>query len=726
MPTETQDKLSDRVLSALRNECLADESGELRVLEKCNANDIEDLRGYLSRPSQLFSHSNRLNDGRNTSLLLANYATEGDITAESLGCDGTLDIAGNAGDAQYRKVLLGEYEIAGCVTTLLDAIMTQRLAGKWLCKNGEICFSPSASAAQVTHFDKFVLAPFASDYIALAPTTPAFRYPSLYQALSDVFSEVAQADIADLAEEKQEQITNKTGETPSKKDVLMGLTNKTLASKVRFRARAYDIPKPVNLSQRTSDAGGRVIQPLFTPPIPKLLTQKEWSISLFENGELPSFALKRIVEIAKESANLFAALSFQRHKHKLNKSDPQVENAASQQAYANFGRFTASVLKDVIAECKRHALSPQQERIVDNITPSNDESGVYQSLENIGFQSISSRYRISDDRNAFKKGFQEGLYDEASLSPVETRKHNKPTRGLKGKSEGQEGRFLRVSLRAEDVDLGTTHISAGALSLTALHGLLHNVLERQCGLTMRRFLPSFDTVGLKDGSHKEIGIEALMFGNQVSDVYSRDQGDVENTRFEPSIKILSGARSCRAGTTGITNKPLAPPLCSDIKGFLSMGILVELDASIAADEALSAAESLAAKFKQARLAGGEIVSADVSVRSEPRMTHGYLLSRVYPAFDESPLHTVFRSVAFGQHGYLGEVPLGAVHTGYQSLGLPVDSAILKQQAFDVHRVEPTYHLFRYVHAKSVLLEEVEWFSYRAEKINDHFNISVYH
>lgn len=78
----------------------------------------------------VFSHSNRLVDGRNTVVVNATYGVLGDVRADNTIGSSHRDIRANAADIPKLKTLTTPYRVGDRVTNFLEALIEGRLASK--------------------------------------------------------------------------------------------------------------------------------------------------------------------------------------------------------------------------------------------------------------------------------------------------------------------------------------------------------------------------------------------------------------------------------------------------------------------------------------------------------------------------------------------------------------------------------------------------------------------
>jgi hypothetical protein len=707
--------MPEKITQALAGAVFTTEADELKAAQAFDANSTTALRTYLSNGSEMFTHSNRLNDGRIKSAGLSRYATMGDITAESEGMDGCLDIGGSAGLSKLRKALLQPYKLDGEDTCLGRSIIHNRPAGRWLTEINT--GSAVKSDSYLSALDKLTLFPIVgvTDYMAIAPTTPAFRFPALLKAARTVAREAAQLDLDHhLAVASEKNAGKKDGAPATMKKKLTEMPARL--SSVMFQARSYNISKAVNFSQQLSEAGGLIMQPVFVPPsgakpFDKTLTGWRKGIALYD--QLPSQAIDHVTRNAFKTSMVIRRLARQRQRHQQTKQDEQINNAETRHAYRDYGLECASeslLLKEALITS---APTPEDKNLIEALFEKHMSESLYRAIENSAFKAISKHYRLNDDRSHFLKGFNLGKYGATISSRQSPVKHpiSASHKYQKGDQPQREGKFLALRLSAVDADLGSTHLCVGSLSITALHGLLHRVIERECGVSFQRFYPVFHRVTLNDLSHSKRGTSSTLWKADLGKCI--DDDNLALDAYKPSFRTLAGAKPGSPGASGVTNNPgsaINPPLLNEVKGRVELSVVIELEDFLNGQQSNDLLLKLEHLFSASRLAGGEIVSVACRLYKEEPDLRGYSLMRVAPGLDETPLETVMRSVAFGRTGYLGEFPIGAVHTGYQAIAPATSYAVKSGAEYPLVRAESIYHLFRYVTNAVLSPDEREWFA----------------
>lgn len=669
---------------SLEGRAFADEAEELAALK---AQDwYEALKAFVPAAvsaGQLFTHSNRLVDARNTLTLTAEYAQSGDTPAHLLGREKLTDMRGSAEDSPKFKLLLATYQLGGRETSLADAILSGRPAGLALADKA----APPASERLDT-LDKVVLMPTrdVSGYVALLPKTPAFLYPALLDAAKTVAHE-------EIAEAVQALADN----PPAKSDLPRFLG-------VQFRARATKLSKAQNFSYWLNRIAGQILQPIFLPPQAsrppekrRRFIAKRWT----EEGGLPVALLGKELRQAIELSGVISAIAHQRHRHGLAPGEA-VDNHAVREAYRFLGTVTAMQLKALVRELPVDgAFAEERDRLL--AATETDAPAWLGDLENRLFDLVPDTYRLDDDRRHFRTGFWAAAgEDEHARISASTR--SRPPRV----SRPHEGAYLVLDLRVSDADVGSNNISLGLPAMTAIHGFLHKELERGEGLSVRRFCPSFTRAVLNDslvrGATSRLALWDKEIKQAVADPASLSPGQLS---LGMAPHALNGRSAVNAQVSN-HSKAISQPFNNDVKGSLSLSLVVELAGALGASEAEQLVVSLERRLQGARLAGGPVTRGRARVCQEPPNLPGFALARVEDVNADNPLEAVFRSVAFRDRTYLGSRPIGAIHTGYEVLA-PAGEVARQGEAWPAHHVESLYSLFSFVRANH---PDRQWFRLR--------------
>lgn len=675
-------------LLSLEGRAFPTEDQEMRVVQR--ANWLPLMQAFTRRAlaeGQFFTHSNRLVDARVTSAVSAGYAENGDTAAHLAGADKLIDIYGSAGDSKKFKVLMAEYVLDGQVTSLADAVLKGRPAGKLLAG----AFDGVVKPVRFDSLDKAVLMPVQDEreYVALLPKTPAFLYPALLSAAKAVGLEHARGVLKDMAEKGD----LKASEIPK-------------VIPVRMRARATKLSKAQNFSYWLNRIAGQIIQPIFIPPSKPLTDDRRIALMVrrwAKEGQFPFSMLKRELTAAIEETGFHAVIAHERHRHGQTGA---VDNATSREAYRMLGYVTAERLRSILGAMDLSG-HPKLDEARREILTARQETGWYQDIENRLFEKIADAYRLVDGRKLFSKGFFASVMSTELSQPT-------TARTLHTTDQTNEGRFLVIRLSASDVDIGSNGISIGLPSITAIHGLLHNVLERQLNLQVKRFCPAFSCVVMNDTLARQSTSRVAIWEKEIKSVLREEQ------QIAPSMLSLGmgasamNGRSAVNGRVGAKDKAIAQPFNNDVKGSIEMSVLVELRGALDAQAGADVAERLPVLLAGARLAGGPINEAACRVREELPRLRGFALERVELDPYENPFEAIFRSVSFANREYLGTVPIGAVQTGYECLG-EAESVRRNGQVWPALHAESLYTTFKFVRADN---ESRQWFRLKFRDDND--------
>lgn len=627
---------------------------------------------------QFFTHSNRLVEARVQSAVFASYAQHGDTAAHLIGADRIIDIYGNAAESKKFKVLMAAYQIGGATTSLAEAVLYGRPAGKLLAGN----FNGEVRAATFDPLDKAVLVPSQDErkYLALLPKTPAYLYPALISAAKAVGVEHVSGVLQGLAEKE----SLKASEIPK----MIG---------IRMRARARKLSKALNFSYWLNRIAGQIIQPIFIPPSRPLTNERRIALMVrrwAKEGQFPLSMLKRELTAAIEETGLHAVIAHERHRHGQTGA---VDNATSREAYRMLGYVTAERVRKILVAMDLSG-HPDLDETRSEILNARHETGWYQDIENRVFEKIADAYRLVDGRKLFSKGFFASVMSTELSQPT-------TARTLHTTDQTNEGRFLVIRLSASDVDIGSNGISIGLPSITAIHGLLHNVLERQLNLQVKRFCPAFSRVVMNDTLARQSTSRVAIWEKEIKSVLREGQ------QIAPSMLSLGmgatamNGRSAVNGRVGAKDKAIAQPFNNDVKGSIEMSVLVELRGALDAQAGEAVAEQVPVLLSCARLAGGPINSSACYLRQELPRLRGFALERVELDPSENPFEAIFRSVSSANREYLGTVPIGAVQTGYECLG-EAESVRRNGQSWPALHAESLYTTFKFVRADS---ESRQWF-----------------
>lgn len=672
------------------------ESEELAALEAAPWSDS--LRAFLQpalNAGNLFTHSNRLVDARVSTTVAAGYAEHGDTSAKAAGLSQLVDQQGNAADSQKFKRLFAEYHLNGHTTNLAEAILQGRPAGKKLAGG----IDPRQRVVNGTDpLDKVLLMPTAeaSGYVALLPKTPGYLYPALLAGAKAVGFAYVRCELDEL-QEKQEKEAQKTSQIPK----FLG---------IRLRARCAKLSKAQNFSYQLNKIAGQIVQPLFLPPGLVIPQPRRWAFIAsrwVDEGRLPIGLLTPVLRSALKESGFFAAIAHERHRHETEEDSNLINNKGVREAYRLLGQVSGQAFRETLSQLpiKKEAETVLTQRDAMLKSRESDAEPWYKDIENRIFLLIPDRYRLDDARELFRKGFY--LHDNDVTREVgKARSSSRPDHA----SQSDEGSYLVIHLSATDVDAGSNGVSIGVPAITAIHGMLHAVVERRLGLTMKKFLPTFSRIELNDTLARHSTSRVALWDKDIKKALA---GTLVLQPGDLSLGMGAAAMNGRSAVSVKAvdhGKAITPPFNNDVKASVLMSVVVELRHSVDAQLGAELVSELNKGMSSASLAGGPINWSRATIRNEIPRLKGFALQRVENESDENSFELLFRSVAFAGREYLGEYPIGAVQTGYEALA-PAGKVSRKGETWEALHVESLYSLFRFVRADN---RDRQWFRLRSQ------------
>lgn len=707
---------------------------------------IEEVRAYLREiveSVELFTHSNRLMDARVATYIRCSFARQGETRYDRVAQDLlSFDIGGDSKPTPKKKFLLHAYEVSGKPTSLVDAITKGRPAGLALtegidgtrlhdCWNG------------VDPLDKRLLLPTSrsgSDYAVWLPKTPAFLMPAMRHAAQTVVLEHAAPALKALA-----------ASVPSKGQIPSTIN-------IRLMGRLVERPRPYNFSFYLNQVDGTYPQPLFLPPAHRMTAARRLKgiVSAWQqNGRFPWPFVQRELAQALADSGFDAVMAHQKKRHQTTEA---IDNVHTRDAYMSLGESLSmrfSELIGAIADMEAHDAA--EDVIIEARGLMNSRvlpESWQQSLFNHALAHLipvnaegdhkppharkRSYARTESGKAHLMRGIANGWLERDSLNRPEEREArlSKPRPESKDKAERdavQEGRYLNITLSASEVDLGSNGISIGVPAPTAIYGFVHNLVERQTGLPIRRFRIGIHRVELNDQVARGRTIGAFLTAKDQDrsgdDTKSRTGiiSHVQNgTPLHAKDVVLRGGRS-QAGTPSTTipatnkAKAINAPWHTDLKGNVRLTVQVELREVLDAQECDEVISRLSRALSNARLGGGGVFQHQCRLLAAdddnmPPGLGGFGFARHPIEEGRNPLVAVYESVSFMNGRYLGDTPLGALSTGYEKL-LDAGEMNVRGDAVPACHAETMYSIFRFCRASG---PDNTWFVPRFK--DDHFTL----
>jgi len=614
----------------------------------------------------VFSHSNRVNDGRNTVVVSASYGRLGDVNAKNTLGEAHRDIRANAADIPKLKTLVA----AGLLLT--DA-------------------SESINRDQDPHpLDKSVLFPVEGGYIDVRPKTPAYLPVAMRQSIYASASELLSASIRRQA-------------------ATAGFEPKKLRYPVlSLRARSWKIPEAQNLSFYSNVIGGQVVHSLFLPP-PQRRTDaavlrklgREWDEQGFSTG-----LLRSELSNAFEYVGIPLRIAHQKHRHK-DKNEAistmaAIDNLPTREAFVDLGRYAGMISRETLTAIPLAEGSKAfTERT--NILSEHENPNLINGLWNMIVRHANKDDAVKRFFDHFAQGFSESFWfnaDSEIMPPASggDAKQSVPKIPMSG------GKFLSISMKVDAHDAGTAGPSLSIPAPTAMFGFLHRVIERGVGLRMKRFMPIIRSCRLQDQLAQRHGIRIKLTEKAKKRLTGLDVSALQSATISPDELVISPDEMPHAiiGKSTPThasckNKAVSPPVQNEIKASTDMTLVVELETPVTRDEAESLTYKLRMEIHKAHLAGGII--HDLRVRfdeKEPKHQKGFILVR--HCFEATnPLHELMQSVAFVEREYQGTWPLGMLACGYEGIKEAVPMR-RKGETYPAQHAETIYKGFRFAGA----------------------------
>lgn len=631
----------------------------------------------------VFSHSNRVNDGRNTVVVNATYGRLGDVNAKNTLGEVHRDIRANAADIPKIKTLVEPYRVVARESNMLEAIIERRAAGLLLVDANE-----AISRDQEPHpLDKSVLLPLADGYVDVRPKTPAYLPFAMRQSIYSVASELLASSIRQQADTK-------------------GFEPKKLRTPVlNLRARSWKMPKAQNFSFYSSVIGGQVVHSLFLPPplrrTDTALLRKQAS-AWNEEGFSPAL-LRSALAKALEYVGIPLRIAHEKHRHKDENEAistmAAIDNMPTREAFVDLGHYAGMISRETLMaiplEKDSDAFSERK-----NILSEHENSNLVSELWNMIVRHGHKDDAIDRFFDHFAQGFSESFWFNADTE-ITLPASGSDTKQATPQTSTSGGTFLSISMKVDAHDAGTAGPSLSIPAPTAMFGFLHRVIERGAGLHMKRFMPVIRSCRLHDQLAQRHGIRIKLTENAKKRLTGLDISALQGTTLSPDELVIYADDMPHAIIGKATpshalskDKAISPPFQNEIKASTDMTLVVELEAPITREEAESLTNTLHMEIQKSHLAGGVI--HDLRLRfheKEPTHQKGFVLVR-HRCEAANPLHELMQSVAFIEREYQGTWPLGLLACGYEGIkeALPIRR---KGETYPAQHAETIYKGFRF-------------------------------
>jgi hypothetical protein len=633
---------------------------------KFKAPTIDKIRQALSNKLAAFTHSNRLIDPRISSSVSCDYSKNGDVNAHTEGLDDLFDLFGSSAYAPIHHLIMIPYLLNGEKTNLFYAIKNNRLVANLF--NLEL----KLSGHHFDSLDKRVFIPSGDSYVVGLPSTPAWRTYGIIKAHKELY--------------EQEFLAAK----PDLKEKLFVLSSKL---------RVGNILQGQNASYLTGKkTNSKIIHSVFLPPNKNKSVLKRVINSVKKNGLSEGVLLLLLKDIVADSGVVYAIA---KEIHKANATDdilslPAPNNAATRQAYEKLGGMSYQYIS-TISEFNSETTDYTA------FIESNLESIAGLAWNRIYYK-LPKHYVFSGAKELFINSFSDSVHEYLA---VDTRANFYMPSVTSPTPKKYEGSFLRIIMSVDGYDAGTSSYSLGPVQPVTIYGWLHNLLERNVGVSFKKFTPIYSSILLHDqactkayekvfitretfADHKESITNALESGVGFDDSWI---SFFEKGRSMSTVAGL-GDRILYTKETK-SDKASSATVRTDVQASAEMSVLVELNHALSASEAEEIIKKIKSKIVKTRLGGGLIKVNHVGIYAKEPSTKGFALKRR----EVDGLKNWIQQLSFVKSEYIGEIPTGLLAIGYDSVK-NVPDFIHDNQAFSTSVVETVYKGFSFAQASN--------------------------
>lgn len=638
------------------------------------------------------------------------------------------------------KVLITEYTLKdGDIerdTNLLEAIVEGRPAGDFARKADR-----TPLQAQPHGLEKVVLVPEsrgpAYSYVAMLPKTPAWLRPAASHAAHEF---VIDAIKMSLAEQIGESIKEKRTKV-SKKGIAEGhavLANPVRVPSVKLNCRFRKVLKPQNASLRFGSGryAGWVIQNIFVPPQVKPsggLARKAISRWVKEGAYRFEIVRDAILHSVDESV-LFNAVSYQKHRQQGSdiRGSAIESNRGARDAFVEYGEHVGSIVRELFKHIAGNCANDEIASVCNMILRDHEDPyGVATDAWNTILKEINSNNLIDSASKDFLEGFSSSMWFDGGGKAVDAGTQGSPGRvpsvnreADTGREDKFNGRHLIISMDVSGHDAGSAGVTIGPPAPTAIYGFLHNILERQAGLKIERFLPVIKKTIVRDGIARRYGVYGALshdarkaISNAAEKTPAEHVADAVSKALAENGAFFAGGHivGCTASAINDNEAKGKAPFVQEVKADTRLTLVVNLSrpvdvSSVYAEGFLNVRIGdfdLSAAIGKARLAGGQIRLRSVRAEEgEPQNLRGFALTGHSPSAD--PLQELFRSSAFVNREYAGRKPIGYLACGYEGIQEAPDVS-RKGETFKALHAETIYKAFSYCGANN---QGRKWFKPR--------------
>lgn len=604
----------------------------------------------LGRGEGFGTHSNRMADSRNVTWLTASISPrlrDGEYMFPSDVLDSAL---GGAAMLPKLGIVLAPFLLNGRKTTLADGILENRTSAQWLLAQGILLKPVTRKVPRPSALDKQILVPVGQDatgahrYTAVFPVTPAGQYPAALEAVSALMPLV----MADRDDPKDSGLI------------------------IHGAGRLDKLANFQNYSYRISRMGGRIFRPLmpvFSPTKPAGFNRRGLMVLRSNIYQMIGAASRQLLQL----------------QHISTASGGTRMSAEYAELAYNLGVQVGSLLRECFndlpsdiapAELTKHEAT----RSLLLAYRAGSIAGMGVQLVQLFSPEKLRKLGLSFGLGSFEAGLEAGLDfgRKAQTAPVASTPSRKP-RGAKPSPVTPvcpQGETLCFRIVADDVDLGTNSACVGLPALTALHGMLHAVIERAAPtVRIKSFKPVFHRVSL--GMH-----DNRLVHRYVPEVPASGRRKAEPARYtvftsDPQATSLKGPLTLAANSkvgfgTPDLDAVVLPPLVSVIRGQVDMSLVVVLDQAVSREQL----NAFAQKLRFATLAGGMIHTVRRAEFTEDT-SFGWTLQKTEDTVGTEYLASCYLNSAFAGRDYLG----GGVVQGLA----PVGYWFLHDDAIPTHR-----------------------------------------
>jgi hypothetical protein len=647
------------------------------TIDKMNAA----LKGKLS----VFTHSNRLIEPRIESTTLASYSRLGDVNAFTENLESLVDLSGNAANSPAYQVMLTSYLLNGVETNLLEALKTGR----------EVCSLFNTPLPKTSfsfdNYDKRVFIPYNDSYVVALPRTPAWKTIGILNAQKALFEQEILASKPKLGEKEKFVLSTKLRVS----EILQGQNASYLTGKV---------------------TRSQVHHSVFLPPSKNQSAVRRVLKMIEKNGISEKALLVLLKDVVADSGIVY---ELAKQMHQVYADDDirgkyAPDNVFTRMAFANLGRKAYSAMSEIIE------YENEEEKTFSTFFESKlDDLAELAWVR--AYYKLPNKYVFDGAKKSFMEGFHSKTTDSADEESPET--EYQTTRVAQETSKAYEGSYLRIIMNVDGYDAGSNGFSLGPVQPVAINGWLHNLLERNSGIKYKCFTPVYESIHLHDQACLKASDITLISHKTFSENADEISKSIETgadfnkswiyTVGEKSMTTRSGTGDrCGFGDAANYN----PSMRMDVQASAEMSVIVELNHALSNSEANDLIATVSREIRRTKLGGGVISVKHVGVYvSEPK-TKGFALKRK----EVANLKDWLKHLSFINRDYIGDVPIGLLAVGYDSVSSAPD-IIHKGETYSSHIVETIYKGFSFVKSSN---KDKAWFYPNVDLSTNNFYFSL--